>query len=92
MVEQTQEERILAEALIEALDLEDIEAEEIKPEARLFGFDTPDSLGLDSIDALEISLMVAQKYNVQIKADDEKNKAIFASLRSLSDHIQSSIS
>jgi len=88
MTEQTAAETELAQALIEALDLEDIEAGEIKPEARLFGFDTPDSLGLDSIDALEISLMVAQKYNVQIKADDEKNKSIFASLRSLSDHIE----
>ncbi len=88
MTEQTAVETEMAQALIEALDLEDVDAEEIKPEARLFGFDTPDSLGLDSIDALEISVMVAQKYNVQIKADDEKNKAIFASLRSLSEHIE----
>ena len=88
MTEQTAVETEMAQALIEALDLEDIEAEEIKPETRLFGFDTPDSLGLDSIDALEISVMIAQKYSVQIKADDEKNKAIFASLRSLSEHIE----
>ncbi len=78
----------LAELLIEALDLEDVEAGEILPEAPLFGFDDPDSLGLDSIDALEIALAVGQKYNVQLKADDEKNKEIFASLRSLNDFIQ----
>ena len=88
MSKQTPAETELARHLVAALDLEDVNPEEIVPEARLFGFDTPNSLGLDSIDALEISLMVGQKYNVQIKADDEKNKAIFASLRSLSEHIQ----
>jgi len=90
MSAQTPAEKKLAQAVIEALDLEDLKAEDIVPEARLFGHDTPDSLGLDSIDALEISLMVAQKYHVQIKADDEKNKAVFTSLRSLSDHIEKS--
>jgi len=88
MSAQTPAETKLAQALIDALDLEDVTAEDILPEARLFGHDTPDSLGLDSIDALEISLMVAQKYKVQIKAEDEKNKAIFMNLRSLSDHIE----
>jgi acyl carrier protein len=85
---QTPAEKKLARALIEVLGLEDIEAGDIAPEARLFGYDTPDSLGLDSIDALEISLMVSQRYGVQIKAEDEKNKAIFACLRSLSAHIE----
>jgi hypothetical protein len=51
---QTEQELELAKILVEALDLEDIEPGEINPEAMLFGFDTPDSLGLDSIDALEI--------------------------------------
>jgi len=88
MSAQTAAEKKLAQDLIDALALEDIDAANIRPEARLFGHDTPDSLGLDSIDALEISLMVAQKYRVQLKADDEKNKAIFTSLRSLSDHIE----
>lgn len=86
---QTAEESKLAVILVEALDLEDVEASEIVADAPLFGFDTPHSLGLDSIDALEISLAVAQNYGVQLKADDENNRAIFASLRSLADHINS---
>jgi acyl carrier protein len=45
----------------------------------LFG----DGLGLDSIDALEISLEIAKKYGVEIKAEDERNQQIFSSLRSL---------
>lgn len=84
---QTQQEKELAEILVDALELEDVRAEEISPEAPLFGFDASDSLGLDSIDALEISLAIAQKYGVQLKADDENNQQIFFSLRTLTAHI-----
>lgn len=88
MSEQTEQERELAEVLIEALELEDISAEEIVAQAPLFDINAPDSLGLDSIDALEISLAIAKKYQVQLKADDENNKSIFYSLRSLNQYIQ----
>ncbi len=84
---QSQQEKELAEMLVTALDLEDVSAEEIVPEAPLFGLDTPDSLGLDSIDALEMSLAIAQKYSIQLKADDENNRQIFSSLRALASHI-----
>lgn len=85
---QSQQERELAEILVNALDLEDIRADEIAPEAPLFGFDAaPDSLGLDSIDALEISLAIAQNYGVQLKADDENSRQIFSSLRALTAYI-----
>ena len=88
MSEQTEAESALAAILIEALDLEDISASEIQPTAPLFGFDEPSSLGLDSIDALEIALAINQNYSVQIQADDENNKAVFATLRSLMQYIQ----
>lgn len=84
---QSQQEKELAEILVNALDLEDIRADEIAPEAPLFGFDAPDSLGLDSIDALEISLAISQKYGLQLKADDENNQQIFSSLRALTTYI-----
>lgn len=84
----TQHELALAALLIAALDLEDLAPEDIKPEAPLFDASHPDSLGLDSIDALEISLAIAKSYKVQLKADNEDNKSIFSSLRSLSDFIQ----
>ena len=89
MSTQTEQEYELAKVLVSALDLEDISAEEINPEAPLFDSSKPDSLGLDSIDALEISLAVAQHYKVQLQADDENNKAIFFSLRSLCTYINS---
>lgn len=84
----TKAELALAEKLIDALDLEDLSPDEINPEASLFGFDTEDSLGLDSIDALEISLCIAKHYDVHLKADDQDNHKIFSSLRSLNAHIE----
>jgi acyl carrier protein len=84
---QTSQEQALAVLLIDALGLEDMAAEDINPEAPLFDASNSESLGLDSIDALEISLAIAKHYKVQLKADDESNHAIFHSLRSLSNHV-----
>ncbi len=86
---QTEEENKLAKILVTALDLEDIKPENIDAEAPLFGFEQENSLGLDSIDALEIALAVSKNYGIQLKAEDENNKEIFASLRALSNHIMS---
>lgn len=76
-------ERELAGLIVAALSLE-VSAEEIAPEAPLFG----DGLGLDSIDALELALAVSKTYGVQLRSDDERNHQIFASLRSLAGHIE----
>lgn len=83
---QTNEQRELAELIVTALNLEDVDPAMIDPDAALFGAGL--GLGLDSIDALELSLEISKRYGVQIKADDEDNKRIFASLRSLSDYVQ----
>lgn len=87
MTTQTAAELELAELIVEALDIDEVAAAEIAPEAPLFS-QSDDSLGLDSIDALEIALAVAQHYDVELKADDENNQKVFASLRSLNEHIQ----
>lgn len=84
---QTDFERELAELLVSALELEDVEAAEIHPEVPLFGHE-PDSLGLDSIDALEIALAVNQHFGVELRADEEENSRIFATLRALADYVQ----
>jgi acyl carrier protein len=73
----------LADLIVSTLNL-DIKATEIDPEAPLYA----EGLGLDSIDMLEISLVVAQRYGVKLRADDEDNLSIFKSLRSLSAYIQ----
>lgn len=82
---QTAAETDLANLIVSTLNL-DVPAGEIDPEAPLYG----EGLGLDSIDMLEISLVVAQRYGVKLRADDEDNQKIFKSLRSLSAHIQAS--
>lgn len=85
MATQTAEELKMAEILVEALNLEDIEANEIDPDELLFG----DGLGLDSIDALEISLAISQEYGVQMKAEEESTREAFATLKSLTSFVQS---
>lgn len=85
---QNEDETHLAEILIKVLELDDIEAGEIIPDAPLFDPSDENSLGLDSIDALEISLAIAKEYGVQLEADNEDNKSIFFSLRSLSEYVQ----
>ena len=85
MSTQTAAETELAELLVESLNLEDVKPGDIDPEAPLFN----DGLGLDSIDALELSLAVGKRYGVQLRAEGEDNRRIFASLRALSAHVQS---
>ncbi|MCU7917525.1 MAG: acyl carrier protein [Candidatus Thiodiazotropha sp. (ex Dulcina madagascariensis)] len=74
----------VAQLIVETLNLEDISAEEIEPDTPLFR----DGLGLDSIDALELSLGIKQKYGIQLKADDENITEIFSSLSRLTRFIQ----
>ncbi len=78
-------EREVAEMIVSALNLE-VRPEEIQPEAPLFG---DEGLGLDSIDILEVALVISKRYGFQLKADNEDNFRIFASLRSLTAHIAS---
>ncbi|SDB63798.1 phosphopantetheine-binding protein [Belnapia rosea] len=73
----------VAQLIVSALSLE-VAPEEIEPEAPLFH----DGLGLDSIDALELALAISKAYEVKLRSDDERNHRIFASLRSLTAHIE----
>ena len=69
--------------LIEELNLEEITPEDIDDEAPLFG---DEGLGLDSIDALEIILILEREYGIKIENPGE-GKQIFYSVRTLSDYI-----
>jgi len=77
------EELALAKLIVNALNL-DVAAAEIDPGAPLYR----EGLGLDSIDILEVALVVSKAYGVKIRSDDEDNLKIFSSLRSLNSHIQ----
>ena len=75
-------EREIAGLIVQALNL-DIDPRDISPEAPLYG----EGLGLDSIDILEIALVVSKQYGVQLKADSQENQHIFGSLQQLVDYI-----
>jgi acyl carrier protein len=65
--------------IVESLMLESVTADEIDPDAPLFG----GGLGLDSIDVLELAMALHQRYGVKTKGDDARNREIFASVRAL---------
>jgi acyl carrier protein len=74
--------REVAALIVEALNL-DVAPGDIDPDEPLYG----EGLGLDSIDILEIALVVSKHYGVQLRADSEENVRIFGSLRKLVDYI-----
>ena len=67
---------------MEALNL-DVAPADIDPAQPLYG----EGLGLDSIDILEIALVVSKQYGVQLKADSQDNQRIFGSLQQLVEYI-----
>lgn len=75
-------EREVAELIVTALNLE-ISPAEIDPAEPLYG----SGLGLDSIDILEVALVVSKRYGFQLRADNADNVRIFRSLAALAEHI-----
>lgn len=85
----TEIEEILKQEMIERLDL-DMEKEEIKGDNPLFGYDQDgNGLGLDSIDVLEIVVILRQNFGLEIKA--EENREIFKTLNALVGYVESEI-
>ena len=74
--------RELAQLIVQALNLE-LSPAEIDSNVPLYG----EGLGLDSIDILEIALVVSKRYGVQLRADSGENEHIFRSLRCLAEYI-----
>jgi acyl carrier protein len=74
--------RELATLITQAINL-GIEPEKIDPDAPLYG----EGLGLDSIDILEVALVVAKRYDLQLEAGSQENHVIFASLRNLAQYV-----
>jgi acyl carrier protein len=61
----------------------EVAPQDIDPDAPLYG----DGLGLDSIDILEVALLVSKRYGVQLRADNQDNQQIFRSLKRLAEYI-----
>ena len=73
----------LKEEIIEVLNLEDVNPEDIDENAPLFG----EGLGLDSIDALELIVLMEKNYGIKLK-DPSQGKEIFKSVKVLADYIE----
>ncbi|MBN2238004.1 MAG: acyl carrier protein [Bacteroidales bacterium] len=73
----------LKEEIIEALNLEDMEPDDIDENEALFG----DGLGLDSIDALELIVLLEKNYGIKIE-NPKDGKTIFFSVKSMAEYIQ----
>lgn len=74
----------LKEQIIEALNLEELTANDIDNEAPLFG----DGLGLDSIDALELIVLLEREYGIKL-TNPAEGKEIFKSVASIADYVSS---
>ena len=72
----------LKEEIIKALNLEEMTPTDIDENAPLFG----EGLGLDSIDALELIVLMEKKYGIKLK-DPNEGKAIFKSVAFMADYI-----
>jgi acyl carrier protein len=75
-------EREIATSIVDGLSLE-FPADEFDPEAPLYG----DRYGLDSIDMLEIAVVVSTRYGVELRSDDVESRNVFSSLRALAGHV-----
>lgn len=75
--------KLLKQQIIEALNLEDISPEDIQDDAPLFG----EGLGLDSIDALELFVMLDKQYGIKLQ-NKEEGKKVFRSVNTMAEYIQ----
>ncbi len=82
MTVQSSFEAELALLMVETLNLE-VPADSIDPQQPLY----QEGLGLDSIDLLELSVVISKTYGFQLKSDDPDITHIFSSLRALSDAV-----
>ncbi|MGE0088705.1 MAG: phosphopantetheine-binding protein [Bacteroidales bacterium] len=74
----------IKEQVIEVLNLEEVTPQDIDTDAPLFG----DGLGLDSIDALELIVLLEKQYGIKIE-DPKDGKKIFFSIRTIAEYIES---
>lgn len=85
---QTPEQSRMAVLIVDALNLEDIDPADIDPEELMFG---DEGLALDSIDALEIAVAIAEEFAVHFSAKEETTREAFATLGNLTDFVMKEV-
>jgi acyl carrier protein len=76
-------EQELATQIVKELNLEDVSLDEVSADTPLYG----EGFGLDSIDILEIALLISKKYGFELRSDNPENEKIFATLGSLAAYV-----
>lgn len=76
-------EKELATLMIGELNLEDIQLDALTADTPLYG----EGFGLDSIDILEIALLISKKYGFELRSGNPDNEKIFASLGALAAYV-----
>ncbi|MEM5424869.1 MULTISPECIES: phosphopantetheine-binding protein [Paraburkholderia] len=76
-------EQELATQIVKELNLEDVSLDEVGADTPLYG----EGFGLDSIDILEIALLISKKYGFELRSDNPENEKIFATLGSLAAYV-----
>ena len=76
-------EQELATQIVKELNLEEVSLEEVSADTPLYG----EGFGLDSIDILEIALLISKKYGFELRSDNPENEKIFATLGSLAAYV-----
>ncbi len=76
-------EQELATQIVKELNLEDVSLDEVSADTPLYG----EGFGLDSIDILEIALLISKKYGFELRSDNPENEQIFATLGTLAAYV-----
>ncbi|MEM5403570.1 MULTISPECIES: phosphopantetheine-binding protein [Paraburkholderia] len=76
-------EQELATQIVKELNLEDVSLDEVSADTPLYG----EGFGLDSIDILEIALLISKKYGFELRSDNPDNEKIFATLGTLAAYV-----
>jgi acyl carrier protein len=74
----------LAALIVGELNLEDVQLDTLSADTPLYG----EGLGLDSIDILEIALLISKKYGFELRSDNPDNQKIFATLGALAAYVE----
>jgi len=74
----------LATLIVTELNLEDVSLDNVSADTRLYG----EGFGLDSIDILEIALLISKKYGFELRSDNPDNEKIFATLGALAAYVE----
>ncbi len=77
-------EQELATQIVKELNLEDVSLDEVSADTPLYG----EGFGLDSIDILEIALLISKKYGFELRSDNPENEKIFATLGTLAAYVE----